>query len=85
MERVTDVIIVELVLNIRGCRGILTRGNWKFQNNLLSMDESSSVYIEISSLGGHGKMRHEWRSLTMSKSLLILLSCIEQSKVRAAI
>ena len=86
MKRVTDVVIIDLVLNIRGCRGILMRGNWRFQNDLLSMDESSSVYVEISSLGGHGRTRHEWRrGLTTSKSLLILLSCVERSNVGAVI
>ena len=81
---VTDVVIVGLVLNSGGSRGILTRWTWGFLNDLLS--KGSSVYVEISGLGVYGRTRHEWRrGFTMSKSLLILLSGVEWSNVRAAI
>ena len=69
-----DVIIVGLVLNVGGSRGVLTRLSWGFRNDWLLLNKSSSVYVEISRLGVYGRTRHEWRrGLTTSKSLLILL------------
>ena len=69
-----DVIIVRLVLNVGGSRGVLMRLSWGFRNDWLLLNKSSSVYVEISGLGVYRRTRHEWRrGLTMSKSLLILL------------